>query len=69
MKVTIQVTKWSAEEISISTTVIDVLSSRFNRVEDPKWVKFCKEHHFHPRKDLHTKYYDLYLRLCAEGML
>lgn len=29
--------------------------------------KFCREHH--PHKDYNTKIYDLYLRLCAEGII
>lgn len=37
--------------------------------EDKKWIKFCREHNFHPHKDYNTKIYDLYLRLCAEGII
>lgn len=33
--------------------------------EDKKWIKFCRD----PHKDYNTKIYDLYLRLCAEGII
>lgn len=36
---------------------------------DEKWKKFCKEHHFDYKNDVFGKIYDLYLRLCAEGMI
>lgn len=43
--------------------------------EEPKWVAFCKSHGFDARRDVYadnghyTKYYDLYLRLCAEKLV
>lgn len=42
---------------------------RFIPWEEPKWIKFCKEHRFHPVKDYESKIYRMYLDMCAEGML
>lgn len=41
----------------------------YNYRKDKKWIKFCREHNSHPHKDYNTKIYDLYLRLCAEGII
>lgn len=40
----------------------------YKKEEDEKWLKFCKEHNFDSR-NTNGKYYDLYLRMCAEGLL
>lgn len=46
---------------------MDVLP--FYRWKDKKWIAFCKKHHFHPLKDAYGKIYDLYLRMCGEGLV
>lgn len=47
---------------------IEYEESKFDKYTEPKWVNFCKKHHFHPVKDAHGKIYELYLELCAEGL-
>lgn len=56
---------------SINIT-LDTNSSSYDRFipwEESKWIKFCKEHRFHPIKDYESKIYRMYLEMCAEGML
>lgn len=54
---------------------LGVAEDRFLASEEPKWVAFCKSHGFDSRRDVYadnghyTKYYDLYLRLCAEKLV
>lgn len=62
-------------EISLSSIPIIPLKEgglpedKYYKHRDKKWIKFCKEHHFHPRKDANGKIYNLYLQLCAEGII
>ena len=42
---------------------------KYNKFTDPKWIKFCKDHRFHYVKDSYGKIYELYLQLCAEGLI
>lgn len=44
-------------------------SITYKRSLDPKWTKFCKDHKLTKRDILNPKWYDLYLRLCAEGII
>lgn len=30
----------------------------YNYRKDKKWIKFCREHNFHPHKDYNTKIYE-----------
>nr|DAI51238.1 MAG TPA: hypothetical protein [Caudoviricetes sp.]DAQ75757.1 MAG TPA: hypothetical protein [Caudoviricetes sp.] len=55
-------------EIKI-TTVGCKDAHMYNYKKDKKWLKFCREHNFDSYRDYNTKVYDLYLRLCAEGLL
>ena len=55
------------EEVAILE--IKIVAHAYNYRKDKKWIKFCREHNFHPHKDYNTKIYDLYLRLCAEGII
>ena len=48
---------------------LGVVEERFLASEEPKWVAFCKSHGFDASRDVYTKYYDLYLRLCAEKLV
>lgn len=61
------------EEVTILEFKIVTLGEKdthaYNYRKDKKWIKFCREHNFHPHKDYNTKIYDLYLRLCAEGII
>lgn len=61
------------EEVTILEIKIVTLGEKdthaYNYRKDKKWIKFCREHNFHPHKDYNTKIYDLYLRLCAEGII
>lgn len=58
---------WRVQHIKI--TFEEQESHAYNYRKDKKWIKFCREHNFHPHKDYNTKIYDLYLRLCAEGII
>lgn len=40
----------------------------YSPLKDEKWLKFCKEHNFNS-KNVQGKIYNLYLEMCAEGML
>lgn len=59
------------EEVTILEIKIVTLGEKdthaYNYRKDKKWIKFCRE--LHPHKDYNTKIYDLYLRLCAEGII
>ena len=44
-------------------------SCEYSARKDAKWVAFCAEHGFHVERDLHTKYYALYLELCGHGLV
>lgn len=59
------------EEVTILEIKIVTLGEKdthaYNYRKDKKWIKFCREHN--PHKDYNTKIYDLYLRLCAEGII
>lgn len=63
------------ESLEINTLTVnidmDILSryERFTPWEEPKWIKFCKKHNFNPIKDFNTKFYRLYLDMCAEGII
>ena len=48
---------------------LGVVEERFLASEEPKWVAFCKSHGFDASRDVYTKFYDLYLRLCAEKLV
>lgn len=37
--------------------------------EEPKWIKFCNKHRFHPVNDYGGKIYRMYLEMCAEGLV
>lgn len=41
----------------------------FDRYNEPKWVEFCKKHGFDPFGDARGKKYDIYLQMCAYGMI
>lgn len=71
MKVTIKLSMWDYIEVETTTLKKELPSgnSYFRRAEEDKWVKFCKKHNFHPIHDAHGKIYDLYLELCAEGLV
>lgn len=53
---------------SVEMIVLDQAPTVFNKAEEPKWVAFCKAHNLN-RYHTHGKWYDLYLRLCADGLL
>lgn len=44
-------------------------SVTYKRSLDTKWIKFYKKHKLTKRDLLNPKWYDLYLRLCAEGII
>ena len=67
--VEVPVSEYIEDEPCCITVSIEYEESRFCRESEPKWIDFCKEHHFHPVKDAYGKIYDLYLELCAEGMV
>lgn len=72
MKVHIMVGFNDAVELNPST--VDIIegtapSDKYYLFLDKKWQKFCKDHNFSPTKDANGKIYDLYLQLCAEGII
>ena len=72
MKVEVRVTRtevWVLETDSIPLMEDLVSGSDYHRHNDEKWIKFCKEHNFHPIKDAYSKFYELYLQLCAEDLI
>lgn len=72
MKVTIKVSTYDVVEINIPVIMqeecADNNCDKYHSYADPKWKKFCRDHNFDSRKPW-GKVYDLYLRMCAEGML
>lgn len=44
------------------------ISGDYHITTDQKWLKFKRDHNLKVYDDL-FKWYDLYLRLCAEGLL
>lgn len=72
MKVTIKVSLYDDVEVDITQPIVvdnDYINpDQYRTYMDKKWKKFCKEHNFDSRKPW-GKFYDLYLRLCAEGMI
>lgn len=61
---------WEINPTSLSVSVEESsdFAEKYHKCKDRKWFKFCKEHNFNPYKDADGKIYDLYLRLCAEGL-
>lgn len=55
------------QELIVPETPIVPTREKYHIWEDEKWKKFCKEHNFNHRE--YGKIYDLYLRLCAEGLV
>ena len=70
MKVHIVYKGYEVWEINLTSLPLESegYPSKYHKGEDKKWIKFCKEHHFHPIQDAEGKIYDLYLQLCAEGL-
>lgn len=54
---------------TVNTNLAVYSKSVYKRSLDPKWVKFCRKHRLNKKDLINPKWYDLYLRLCAEGML
>ena len=42
---------------------------KYHKSTDEKWKKFCKEHNFNLQSGRNSKIYNLYLQLCAEGII
>lgn len=55
-------------EPAICVSLFSTEKGDYSPLKDEKWLKFCKEHKFNPQNNK-GKIYDLYLRMCAEGML
>lgn len=53
---------------AICVSLFSTEKGDYSPLKDEKWLKFCKEHRFNPQNNK-GKIYDLYLRMCAEGML
>lgn len=70
MKAIIRITMWESLEIETLTITREVpAEDHFCKFTEKKWIKFCKEHNFNPIKDCRGKIYELYLQLCAEGLV
>ena len=69
MKVHVVYRAFEVWEISLTPLPEPECGSKYNKLSDKKWRSFCKAHHFHPTKDANGKIYDLYLKLCAEGLV
>ena len=71
MKRTIKITttEYITVEVSRPIVVDTSYDSEYFPWEDSKWKKFCKDHNFNYAQDSHGKIYDLYLQMCAEGMI
>lgn len=54
---------------TITITISEPNPDRFCPYTEKKWIKFCKDHRLSPTKHYRTKWYWLYLELCAENML
>lgn len=53
---------------SICVSMFSTEKGDYSPETDEKWLKFCKEHNFNS-KNTRGKVYNLYLEMCAEGML
>ena len=53
---------------SICVSMFSTEKGDYSPETDEKWLKFCKEHNFNS-KNTRGKIYNLYLEMCAEGML
>lgn len=69
MKVRIKVTYYEVEEVNLDNIPAVGANEYSHPYKEEKWIKFCRKHNFNPWKDYYTKVYDLYLRLCAEGLV
>lgn len=54
---------------TVNTNLAVYSKSVYKRSLDPKWIEFCKEHRLTKKDLLNPKWYDIYLRLCAEGII
>ena len=43
--------------------------SYYFKEEDPKWIIFARNHKLGRKERKDPKWFDLYLRLCAEGII
>ena len=57
----------SLETVNTSLTVY--CKSVYCKEQDPKWIKFCKDHRLTKRETSNPKWYSLYLQLCAEKII
>ena len=65
----IDIPEWANEPCCITVSEDYDAHSSFCKYTEPKWVEFCKEHHFDNVKDAHGKIYEMYLVYCAEGLI
>jgi hypothetical protein len=68
-KIVVRTSYYDYAELNIPIITVQVGDSRFYRDREEKWIEFCKKHNFNPHKDAYGKIYDLYLELCAEGLV
>lgn len=49
-----------------SINIVDLDDSHYNPLKDDKFMQFCNKYRVHP---FDPRWTDMYLRLCAEGLL
>lgn len=54
---------------TVNTSLTVYCKATYKKSEDPKWLQFCKDHRLTKRETTNPKWYDLYLQLCAEGII
>ena len=55
---------------SISSNLGDVVDSgEYRWYDDDKWKSFVKKYHLNPSERISSKWYEMYLTLCSEGLL
>jgi hypothetical protein len=54
---------------TVNTNLAVYSKSVYKRSLDHKWIKFCKDNRLTKRESSSQKWYDMYLLLCAEGIL
>ena len=55
---------------TIDTNLANVCnSSSYSKDCDNKWRTFCKQHNLSKREQCDKRWFNLYLDLCAEGLL
>ena len=69
MKLHIIIDSECVEVDTLTISICEPNPDKFYPWAEKKWIKFCKAHKLNPTKHYNTKWYRLYLELCAERLL